>query len=315
MNESIRVLLVEDSESDAALVVRHLEKAGFEVRWQRAETASAMRGALGSGGWDVVISDYTLPEFEAWDALDVLREAGADIPFIVVSGKIGEETAVRLMKAGAHDFLKKDSLTRLGPVVGREIAEAREHALRRRAEAALREAETRFQTLVEMAPEAILIETRGQLVYANAAAQRLVGASSLDQLLGHPLLEFIPPRLHERVSHLTRLVNEDRESIAAAELLVLRVDGSTIHVEASAVPFRYEGDHGALVFARDISERKRSEAALAEQIVELRRWNEATLGRESRILELKREVNELLVDSGQPPRYGSAARTGGEPEP
>lgn len=142
MSHPLKVLVVEDSEGDAALIARLLEKADYEVQWQRIETADHMREALARQPWDVVISDYHLPQFEAPAALALLQEAGLDIPFIVVSGTIGEETAAALMKAGAQDYLKKENLARLAPAVGREIAEARDRALRRQTEAALRESET-----------------------------------------------------------------------------------------------------------------------------------------------------------------------------
>lgn len=316
MNRPIRVLVVEDSESDAALIARHLEKADYEVQWERVDTAGDMKDALASQVWDVVISDCHLPQFDASAALATLKGSGLDIPFIVVSGMIGEETAAGLMKGGAQDFLKKENLARLGPAVAREIAEAHDRALRRKAEAALRESETRFQTLVEMAPEAIFIGSGGHFAYVNGAAQRLIGASSPGELLGRPILDFLHPDFYERVSQLIRLVNEERQPVAATEVVCIRLDGTTIHVEASAVPFNVEGEHGSIVFAHDISERKRSEAALAEQVRELRRWYEATLGRETRILELKQEVNQLLVEAGKPARYVSAgASAAGDSKP
>jgi signal transduction histidine kinase len=125
MSTTLRVLLVEDSESDAALIVRHLNTAGYEVSWGRAETAGQMRAALEQPGWDIVIADYKLPGFDAPAALAILQQAGLDLPFVVVSGQIGEETAVALMKAGAHDYLMKDHLARLAPAVERELGEAR----------------------------------------------------------------------------------------------------------------------------------------------------------------------------------------------
>src|SRR5208283_2229040 len=107
MSELIRVLIVEDVEADALLLVRHLEREGFEPRWQRVETAGEMKAALGAQHWDAVVSDYSLPAFNAPAALAVLQESGADIPFIVTSGTVGEQVAVETMRAGAHDYLPK----------------------------------------------------------------------------------------------------------------------------------------------------------------------------------------------------------------
>jgi signal transduction histidine kinase len=128
----LRVLLVEDSESDAALVIRQLGKAGYAVSPERVETAGQMRAALEGPEWDIVIADYSLPEFDASAALVILQQTGLDLPFIIVSGHIGEETAVALMRAGAHDYLMKDHLARLAAVVERELGEARMRRERRR---------------------------------------------------------------------------------------------------------------------------------------------------------------------------------------
>jgi signal transduction histidine kinase len=124
MSERLRILQVEDSESDSALLDRLLAKAGYEVRSKRVETREEMREALSKQTWDVILCDYHMPKFDAQEALETLHEAGCDIPFLVVSGSIGEDRAVSLMKAGAHDYVLKDNLTRLVPAVEREIREA-----------------------------------------------------------------------------------------------------------------------------------------------------------------------------------------------
>jgi PAS domain S-box-containing protein len=134
MSELLHVLQIEDCESDAALVVRILEKAGYEVVSERVEEAREMQEALAAAVWDVIIADYRLPLFDAPSALRLLHESGRDIPFIVVSGGIGEDLAVAMMKSGAHDYLMKSNLARLAPAVAREIREARARRERRRAE-------------------------------------------------------------------------------------------------------------------------------------------------------------------------------------
>jgi signal transduction histidine kinase len=123
MAEPLRVLLVEDSADDALLVLRELRRAGYEVAAERIETAAALELALGRE-WDIVIADYSLPGFDALEALRLVRASGQDVPFIIVSGTIGEETAVAAMRAGAHDYLMKNNLARLAPAVERELREA-----------------------------------------------------------------------------------------------------------------------------------------------------------------------------------------------
>ncbi len=144
MSEPLRLLHVEDSLSDAAFTERALTKAGYAVHSERVVNARQMRAALARQSWDLIIADYRLPEFDAPGALSVLQETGQDIPFIVVSGAMGEELAVAMMKAGAQDYLLKDDLARLAPAVEREIRDARNRREREMAERALRESEQRY---------------------------------------------------------------------------------------------------------------------------------------------------------------------------
>jgi len=141
MNEPLRVLQVEDSQSDATLVERLLTKAGYAVYSERVVSAHEMRAALAKWRWDLIIADYRLPEFGAPAALSVLHETGQDIPFIVVSGAMGEQVAVAMMRAGAQDYLLKHDLARLVPAVEREIREARTRREREEVEQALHERE------------------------------------------------------------------------------------------------------------------------------------------------------------------------------
>ncbi len=149
MSDSLAILMVEDSEDDALLVQRELKRGGFSLTWERVQTAAELRSALASCTWDVVISDYRLPGFDAPAALEIVKQSQIDLPFIIVSGTIGEELAVAMMKAGAHDYLMKDRLTRLPEAVRREVREAKMRAERKRAAIALEVAENRLQLAVE----------------------------------------------------------------------------------------------------------------------------------------------------------------------
>jgi signal transduction histidine kinase len=141
----LRVLHVEDSESDSALVMRELRRGGFDPSFERVQTRAAFKDALREKDWDVIISDYALPGYNGAAALADAQETGRDIPFILVSGTIGEETAVDAMRAGAHDYVLKNRLGRLAPAVARELNESKEREARRVAEVALRESERRLR--------------------------------------------------------------------------------------------------------------------------------------------------------------------------
>jgi PAS domain S-box-containing protein len=138
MSKPLRLLIVEDSEDDALFLLHELRKGGYTVTSERVDTAPAMSAALEKQAWDVVIADYVMPYFSAPDALILLKGKGIDLPFIVVSGKIGEDIAVATMKAGAHDYIMKGNLKRLVPAVERELREAVERQERRRAEESIR---------------------------------------------------------------------------------------------------------------------------------------------------------------------------------
>lgn len=156
MTRAITLLQVEDSENDAAFIVRMLEKAGYQVDAQRVETEEQMQKALKARAPDLVIVDYRLPAFSAPQALRVFRETGLDVPFIVVSGVMSSETAVSLMKAGAHDFLLKDRLERLVPAVERELNEAAIRREKREADDKLRVANAELEAA--LAQNAVLFQ-------------------------------------------------------------------------------------------------------------------------------------------------------------
>src|SRR6188474_3347433 len=155
MSQHLRILVVEDSEDDAQLLLRELKRGGLDLESERVETAGAFLEALKDQKWDLVISDFSLPQFSAPQALELLQTSGLDIPFIIVSGTIGEETAVSALKAGAHDFLVKGNMPRLIPAIQRELKDAETRHKRREADQALQESNARFSSLFENTPVAI----------------------------------------------------------------------------------------------------------------------------------------------------------------
>lgn len=193
MSKRLRVLMVEASEDNTVLLVRELQNCGFDLYYNCVETAAAMADALHTQPWDLIISDYSLPQFDGLAALQMVKESGLDIPFLFVSGIAGEETAVAAMRAGAGDYLVKGNLTRLASAIERELREA---DVRRRSKQALRslqESEARFRSLSASSPVGIFqTDAAGQAVYTNERCQGILGLT-LEESLGEGWAQAIHP--------------------------------------------------------------------------------------------------------------------------
>src|SRR5215207_9301253 len=178
MGVPLRVLVVEDYEDDALLLLRELRRGGYDPVSERVDTAGAMEAALDEREWDLVIADHSMPAFSSSAALELLRSKGfADLPFIIVSGQIGEDVAVAAMKAGAQDYIMKDNLARLNTAIERELREADSRRERRRAE-------EKYRSIFENSVEGIFQTTvDGRFLTANPALARMFGYDSPKQLL------------------------------------------------------------------------------------------------------------------------------------
>ncbi|MEW6262483.1 MAG: response regulator [Thermodesulfobacteriota bacterium] len=190
MNTPLSVLLIEDSENDALLLLNEFEQAGFETSSRRVQSAPELRAALDERSWDVVISDHSLPRFNSFAALEIIRARGLELPFLIVSGTIGDEDAVRAMKAGAQDYILKDNLKRLVPAVRRELKEARIRLEKNQVQMELDRLISRqklLATAVEQAAEAISIAgSDGNLQYTNPAFVNMSGYT-VEEVLGRKL--------------------------------------------------------------------------------------------------------------------------------
>jgi signal transduction histidine kinase/CheY-like chemotaxis protein len=171
MSVPLRVLIVEDSEDDAVLIVRELKRGGYDPVFERVDTPEAFGAALSEQAWNVIISDYSMPRFSGLAALEMLRESGLDLPFIVVSGAIGEDIAVEAMRTGAHDYVMKGNLTRLSPAVRRELSEAGVRLARRQAEEALHQHAKRLRVLHEI--DQAILEARSPQEIVEATLVRI----------------------------------------------------------------------------------------------------------------------------------------------
>jgi PAS domain S-box-containing protein len=258
--EPLRLLLVEDADDDAELLLRELRRSGFEVASHRVQTASTLELALAEE-WDIVICDYGMPELDVQSVLASVRAKWSDLPFIVVSGSVGEEAVVKLMRAGANDYLLKGSLTRLGPAVAREVREGRAGAERRRAERRRAQAEESFRRIIEASPDLILVHRDDRVVYANPNTLQRLGCKDASALDG-ALLSAIVLEPDARAQRPDTAPVSGRP--APLEQRWRCADGSTIAVEVVHCDVVFQGAVGTAVIARDLTERHHFASAMVE---------------------------------------------------
>jgi len=261
MTKPLRVLIADDSEDDALLVIRELGRGGYGVVHRRVQTRDDMRQALATETWDVVLSDYSMPGFSAGAALDTLKESGIDVPFIIISGTIGEESAVNALKAGAHDFLLKSQLARFVPALDRELREAEVRRERRRAVEALRESELKYRRIVETAREGIwMIDAQSRTTYANRRMAEMLG-STPEALVGSYLFDF----MGDDWKAVAGGPEQQRQGIMEQhEFQLRRRDGSEFWALLSTNPIKDDDGHliGALAMVTDVTEQKKLQEQL-----------------------------------------------------
>ncbi|MFV9505230.1 MAG: PAS domain S-box protein [Oscillochloridaceae bacterium umkhey_bin13] len=271
MPTPLTVLILEDRDTDAILAARALHQADFEPAWHQVVGEDDYRAALADPP-DLIIADYTLPQFDAIRALDVLTELGLAIPFIIVSGTINEETAILAMRRGADDYLLKDRLARLGMAVRSAL---QRHQLRREQQTALAQlqaSERRFRALIEHSADGIaLLNRRGTILYTSPAAERITGFP-LTEFTNADALSFVHPRDQAELRHLVRRLRRPAE-LASAEFRVRCTDGSWRWVEAFLRNLLRDDAVAAIVVNyRDITARMAAEEELhryADELVAL----------------------------------------------
>jgi PAS domain S-box-containing protein len=282
MPRSLRVLILEDTPSDVELAVLELRRAGFSPEWECVQTEGEFLEKL-QDDFDIILSDYAMPQFDGMRALGLLKTRGIETPFILVSGTIGEETAVAAMKQGASDYLLKDRLARLGPAVTQALEQTRLRKERERAEEALRESEERFRQLAENINEVFWITDpkKNAVIYVSPAYETVWGRSRGDIY-------------KSTLSWLDTIHPEDREAIRQAVLIkqangtydeeyrIVRPDGSFRWIHDRAFLVRTgDGEIYRIVgVARDVTESKLAEERLREQAEIINRAHDGIIIRE-----------------------------------
>jgi PAS domain S-box-containing protein len=262
----LRVLLVEDSDRDAELMVHHLESSGYKVHHQRVHNAATMEAALGREQWDLVLCDYVLPGFDVAPAIDLLKSKKLDLPFIVVSGTVGEELAVEVMKAGAHDFIVKDKLARLAPAIERELREAQVRVQR----AADLEKLFYLAAIVDSTGEAITSQNMDGIITTwNAGARQLFGYTEAEAV-GKSISIIMPESLHPTRHEIFETLKAGK-SIEPFETKRVRKDGVEVDVYLAISPIKNAEGRlvGASAIAYDITERKKIEEERTKMIEQL----------------------------------------------
>jgi PAS domain S-box-containing protein len=249
----LRLLLIEDSDSDAVLLVHTIQRGGYEISFRRVDSSGALITALNEVAWDLIIADFSLPGFDTPAALRLVRERGLDVPFILVSGTIDQETAVRMMHAGAQDFVSKNNLARLLPIIARELREADERRARSAAEEALRRGEESFRLLFTTNPQPMWVYDRETLTFLE------VNDVALTQY-GYTRTEFLGMRLQD-IQPLDTDPEPGAQDAAGQPRAGQRrhrlKDGRVIDVEIAVHTVQFAGHVAELVVAAKITERTR----------------------------------------------------------
>ena len=263
--QSLHVLMVEDSEDDALLIIRELKKGGYNPVHERVETAAAMKKALQEKQWDIILCDYKIPKFSGAHAIALLQETNIDIPLIIVSGTIGEETALECMRSGAHDYIMKNNLSRLCLAVGRELEEAEVIVQRKRMGEDLEESENKYRLSFENVTDVIYtIDKDLNILSVSPSVERVLGYKPQD-FIGQPVSALgnilTPESFEQAIANISVILKG--ETISLMVYRFIAKDGTIKYGEVSGSPMMRNGKIiGIISVARNITERKRAENAL-----------------------------------------------------
>jgi two-component system sensor histidine kinase UhpB len=268
MTAPLRLLIVEDVEDDVLMILRELRQGGFDPLHSTVSSAREMRQALASQSWDIIISDYSLPAFSGLAALEIARETAPDLPVVIVSGAIGEETAVALMKAGAQDYVMKSALGRLVPAVERELKDAQQRRAHRQTELALHKNEMLLRKVLDTLPVGVWVADRdGGLVMGNPAGKKIWGGAHYvgpdDYAVYKGRWTEGGKKIEAQDWALARAISR-RETTLKEMVDIECFDGTHKTIFNSAIPILDAAGElmGAIVINEDITEQRRAQNAL-----------------------------------------------------
>lgn len=261
----VRVLILDDNPSDAQLMVGALARVGIAPEWERVETEADFAARL-APELDLILSDYALPQFDGLQALRMVRARGLYVPFILISGRIGEDIAVEAMREGADDYLLKDRMARLGHAALRAMEKKRLRAERQRAESALRASEDRFRTLLETTTDAVILMDASSVIhYANRGVEAMFGFPCGD-LIGKEISILQPGRLRQRHRDgLRRYLDTGKKVLnwRGAEIIGMHRDGSEFPIEIAFNEIARGGERLFAGYLRDMTERRQAQEKIA----------------------------------------------------
>ncbi len=261
-DKKIKILILEDSPSDAYLVLDHIKKSGIKFSHQLVSTRKEYLSAFSTFKPDLIISDYHIPQFDGMQSLTIRNEIAPNTPFILVTGSIDEEVAISCMKSGADDYLMKKNLFRLGEAI--KSAQNKKDLVNQRnsAEKTLEDSEAKYRLMVDLSPDAIVIHSVNGILFANATALKLLGTDSLERINRLPVMAFVHPDYRENAIKRIKKSYKTGEPSEYVEEKYINLDGKVFDVEVISFPVNYLGKPAIQSILRDISYRKISETEL-----------------------------------------------------
>jgi PAS domain S-box-containing protein len=271
-DKPLRVLMIEDSENDVLLIIRELKKGGYNPVYERIETAAAMKQALHDKEWDIILCDYKMPQFSAPSAMAIIKELNIDTPCIVISGTIGEDTAVECMRLGAYDYLMKGRLSRLCPAIDRELREAKARINQRRAEEELKKSEALYRLLADNISEHVwIMDLNLKLIYISPSAEKLYGYTmdeirkmSFQKLFTPESVQIISEMFPVKLSKAMNYPSPPSDTRFILELQVRHKDGHPLWTENSIHFIRDENGKPVSLMGetRDVTQRRLAQEML-----------------------------------------------------